>query len=305
MNRRLPSLNALRAFEASARQGSFTAAAQELFVTQGAVSRQVKALEEELGVLLFRRLHRGLELTAEGRTLLAAVSGAFDGIAAAAARLRNQQQDLKIKVPPTFGIRWFIPRLARFQLEQPEVQVRVTTVWRHSIDFAREDFDAGIDFGQGRWSGLCADLLQTEHLVPVCAPALLKGRRPLRTPADLARHTLLHPTTDHSDWRKWLESMGVQDVDPSQGQDFDTLETAMAAAAAGYGVAIGAYELIQEDLRAKRLVMPFGEKLVSYGSYYLIYPEDRLSRPRFVLFRDWLLAEAAADRLRPAQSLAK
>lgn len=290
--RRLPSLNALRAFEAAARHLSFTRAAEELFVTQGAISRQIKALEEELGVLLFRRIHRGLELTEAGRLLLGSVSRAFELIAQVSTRLQQRQQDISIKVPPTFGIRWFIPRLTHFQLLHPEIEVRVTTVWRSMQDFDPDEFDAGICFGNAPWAGQCADLLQTEHLVPVCAPTLLTGRRPLQHARDLSQHTLLHPTTDHSDWRTWLNGVGAQEVDPDQGQDFDTLETAMAAAAAGYGVAIAAYELIQEELRTGRLLLPLGRQLVSGGGYYLVYPAERLNQPRFRVFRDWLLAQA-------------
>ncbi len=295
-HRPLPPLNALRAFEAAARHASFTRAAAELFVTQGAISRQVKALEDELGQPLFRRLARGLELTAAGRTLLEATDAAFDALAAAVARLKAPPPYLALKVMPTFGVRWLIPRLARLQIEQPDLSVRVTTVWHGAGDESgRDAYDASVGFGQGDWPGCGADLLLLEHLVPVCAPALLKGRKPLRAPVDLARQTLLHPSVDHADWRRWLGGVGVAGVDPDQGQNFDTMETTLAAAAAGYGIAIGAYELIRNELAAGLLVMPFGPMLVESGGYYLIYPPERLADPRFVRFRDWLLAEAVAQ----------
>lgn len=296
MNRRLPPLHALRAFEAAARHLSFTRAATELFVTQGAVSRQVKALEDDIGQPLFRRLPRGLELTAAGRSLLGATSEAFDALARAATRLRANANEIRLKVPPTFGVRWLVPRLTRLHLAQRELRVQVTTTWRHDIDFEREEYDAGIQLGRGDWPGLAADLLQIEHLVPVCARALAEGEPPLLVPADLVRHSLLHPTPDHEDWRIWLAAYPVDGVDPEGGQDFVTMEMAIAAAAAGYGVAIGAYELIREDLAAGRLVLPFGPRLAEGGGYYLVYPEERRREARFERFRAWLLAEAAADR---------
>lgn len=205
---------------------------------------------------------------------------------------------LTLKVPPTFGVRWLIPRLARFQREHPEVPVSVTTVWRLEMDFTREDYDAGIDFGRGRWTGLSSDRLLVEHMVPVCSPALLSEGPPLKEPADLRRHVLLHPTLDHIDWRTWLERFEVQGVNPDRGEDFDTMETAMAAAAVGHGVTVGAFEFIQDDLTAGRLVMPFGPRLASAGAYYLVYPADRLAREDFCLFRQWLLTEVVGGHRR-------
>jgi len=293
MTRRLPPLNALRAFEASARHLSFTLAAKELHVTQGAVSRHIKLLEAHFGVPLFRRLHRGLELTERGRLLLPALSDAFDRIARAAMRVSEESRDLKLKVPPSFAIRWLIPRLPGFQTELPDVQVRLTTAWFSEVDFEREGFDACIDIGEGPWPGLAADFIASEHLMPVCAPALVGGDPPLRQPEDLVHHTLLHPTPDHHDWRAWLEVAGVAGVDPSGGQTFGSLDHAARAAAGGLGVAMGDSALIAEDLAAGRLVMPFDVVLTADSAYYFLCPEATAEEPKIAGFRRWLIAEAA------------
>lgn len=291
--RQLPPLNALRAFEASARHLSFTLAAEELHVTQGAVSRHIKLLEAHFGVPLFRRLHRGLELTERGRLLLPALSDAFDRISRAATRVTEESPDLKLKVAPSFAIRWLIPRLSGFQAERPDIQVRLTTVWFTEVDFEREGFDACIDIGDGPWPGLAADFIASEDLMPVCAPALTAGHPPLRQPADLAHHTLLHPTPDHHDWRAWLEAAGVTGVDPSGGQTFGSLDHAARAAASGLGVAMGDRALIAEDLATGRLVTPFDVVLTATSAYYFLCPKATAEEPKIAAFRRWLIAEAA------------
>ena len=197
MSRRLPPLNSLRAFEAAARHLSFTIAAAELHVTQGAVSRAVKGLEDHLGVLLFHRLPRALALTSEGKVLLVGVSEGLDRIAQAAAKVEARAHDLQVKVPPTFTIRWLMRRLIRFQTSRPDIRVRLNTGWEW-VDFDRDDFDAGIVFGNGPWPGLRADPLFEERLTVLCAPALLDR---LKVPADLARCTILHPDSQQNEWR--------------------------------------------------------------------------------------------------------
>lgn len=293
MTRRLPPLNALRAFEAAARHLSFTRAAEELHVTQGAVSRHIKLLEAHFGVPLFRRLHRGLELTERGRDLLPAISDAFERIARAAARLAGEDRDLRLNVPPSFAIRWLIPRLPRFRAQQPDIRVRLTTDLAHD-EFYRGDFDAGIDCADPtRWPDLHLTLVSDERLTPVCAPALIAGDPPLESPGDLAGHTLLHPTPDHRDWRKWLAAAGVGEVDPEQGQTFSTEDMAVRAAAGGHGVAIGDLTLIAEELAAGQLVAPFDLVLSGDSGYYFLCSPARAAEPKIALFRDWLLAEAA------------
>ena len=181
MSRRLPPLNGLRAFEAAARHLSFTLAAEELHVTQGAVSRSVKGLEDHLGVFLFQRLPRMLALTSEGKVLLAGVTEGLDRIAQAAAKVEARAHDLQVKVPPTFTIRWLMRRLIRFQTSRPDIRVRLNTGWEW-VDFDRDDFDAGIVFGIGPWPGLRADPLFEERLTVLCAPAIAR-------PAEVARRS--------------------------------------------------------------------------------------------------------------------
>jgi LysR family glycine cleavage system transcriptional activator len=290
---RLPPLNALRAFEAAARHLSFTRAAAELHVTQGAVSRHVKLLEADLGVALFLRRHRGLELTERGRDLLPAVSDAFERIARAAARLASEDRDLRLIAPPSFAIRWLIPRLPRFRARQPAIRVRLTTDLSHD-EFYRGGYDAGIDCDHPpRWPDLHLTPISAERLTPVCAPALIDGDPQLGSPGDLAAHTLLHPTPDHRDWRKWLAAFGVGGVDPEQGQTFNTEDMAVRAAAGGHGVAIGDLTLIAEELAAGQLVAPFDLVLSDDSGYYFICSPARAAEPKIAAFRDWLLAEAA------------
>lgn len=296
MTRRLPPLNALRAFEAAARHLSFTLAANELSVTQGAISRQIKGLEDFLGVRLFYRMHRRLMLTREGEMLLPATSTSLDKIAAIASSVSTHEKVLKIKAPPTYAMRWFYPRLGRFQSERPDVPVRLTTAFEHWVDFDQQTFDAIVVFGIADWGeNVIADRLKQERLMPVCSPELLTGPEPLLDFEDLTHHTLLHPTRDHSDWRAWLMAAGVTNIDPNSGQEFDTLELAMTAAANGYGVAIGDYSLLEEDLAANRLALPFDLE-IGGGAYYLVYPASVAESKKFKVFRDWLLAESRDNR---------
>jgi LysR family glycine cleavage system transcriptional activator len=204
---RLPALTALRAFEAAARLGSVTAAATELSVTQGAVSRQIRLLEEDLGQALFRRLHRGLELTAGGEKLSLSLSDAFAQIGHAVADLKRPNDVVSVKAAPTFAIRWLLPRLVRFRRAHPAIKLVVATAW-HEVDLVRESFDCGI-------TGCGAPQVRNPHyiwlelvketILPVCTPAYARKMGAPHSAADFARHTLLHPTPDRSDWRLWME----------------------------------------------------------------------------------------------------
>src|SRR5215468_6199272 len=212
MLRRLPSLNALKAFEAAARHESFTRAAEELFVTQGAVSHQVKALELELGVKLFNRERQRLVITEAGRDYLTAVRDAFDRIDIGTERLLQRQNSgvLTVSTSPDFAAKWLVNRLGRFAEEHPNIDLRVSAT-PHHVDFAREDIDLAIRHSEGPVSGLHCTRLCTEEQFPVCSPALLTGRRALKTPANLSRHTLLH-VDDHKDWTRWLGGLGIKSV---------------------------------------------------------------------------------------------
>lgn len=296
MKQRLPPLNALRAFEAAGRHQSFTLAAEELHVTQGAVSRHVKLLEEHLGVVLFRRLARGLELTEQGRSFLPEVSESFQRLASAARKLSTQDHDLRIIAPPSVAIRWLVPRIHKFQARYPDIRVRMSTELYDYDGILRGDYDLGLDcFDQDRPDALDAILIMSEALTPVCAPSLLEGPNPLREPNDLSDHVLLHPTEDHRDWQRWVDFAGADQVDPTQGQSFGTLDLAVRAAASGLGVAIGDLGLIRNELETGQVVAPFDQVLREGTGYLLIALKGRFKEPKIAAFRDWLLEEAKAD----------
>lgn len=286
--RRLPSLNALKAFESAARLGSFTRAARELSVTQGAVSRQVKQLENELGINLFLRQHRKLALTDQGRLLLPPLTHALDTMADGVERIRSQQQDLNLKVHPTFAIRWLIPRLHRFQSRHPEVQVRLTTS-SVNVDFSGENFDAGITHLGDDKPGVIREKILEERLIPVCAPALVTGARPLKEPADLQHHMLLHNSPDLKEWQIWAGQMGVNGLRLERGQVFEVDDAALQAAVAGLGVALGDLFLIRDELDAGRLTAPFGCLPAKTGFYYFSRPRFSARTAGVGAFQEWLV----------------
>jgi LysR family glycine cleavage system transcriptional activator len=296
MAERLPPLSALRTFEAAARHLSFTRAADELHVTQAAVSHQIKALEADLGVRLFRRLNRSLLLTEDGQLLAPAVRRAFDELAAGVEQVRGRGGGtLTISTTPSIAANWLAGRLGRFQALRPEFEIRLMATPR-LVDFAREGVDCGIRYGFGAWPGLMVDRLFSAALTPVCSPRLLEGPEPLREFADLARHTLLHALDDMDDWRLWLRAAGVSGVDPQRGPKFESMPLALQAAISGTGVAISRGPLADEALAAGALVRPFDFELPSECAYYFVVPELRAEQPKVQAFRTWLLAEVAAAR---------
>ncbi len=301
MARRLPPLNAIRAFEASARHLSFTKAAEELFVTQAAISHQIKALEAALGLQLFRRFNRRLMLTDAGQAYLPPLREALDGIAAATERLRAAEQtgSLKVSVLPSFAAKWLLPRLSRFRERHPEIDVLVSAS-NAIVDFAHEEVDIAIRYGFGRYPGLEVDFLMGDRIFPVCSPKVLADGPPLREPADLRHHTLLHDAdalaTESESWRVWLDAAGVTGVDPSRGPGFSDSSMLLQAAIDGQGVALGRSALAALDLEAGRLVQPFGPSIPSNLNYYIVTPRGAGERPKARLFHDWLLEEAAAGQ---------
>ncbi len=292
MSRKLPPLNSLRAFEAAARNLSFTRASQELHVTQAAISHQVKALEEFLDVQLFTRRSRDLLLTEEGQWYWPQVRDLFERLADATekvqAKARKASGPLSVSVVPTFAVQWLVPRLSAFNAEFPDIDVRLKAS-DDEVNFLADNVDVAIYFGSGRWSGLQVDLLLEEALFPVCSPALLKGRKPLKTPADLAQHVLLHDGS-HEAWRSWLEFAGVSNVKWQNGPVFSHTAMVLQAAAHGQGVAIGHSVLAQTDLRSGRLVRPFEQRLPLDEGYFLVTPGQTADRPKVAAFRQWLLA---------------
>ncbi|WDP91757.1 MAG: transcriptional regulator GcvA [Desulfobacter sp.] len=288
MNKRdLPSLNGLRAFEAAARHLSFTRAARELNVTQGAVSRQIKQLESHLNTILFHRNHRTLTLTDQGRLLAQPLTRSLDIMADAVYRLKTQQHDLNLKVHPTFAIRWLIPRLHRFQSKYPEIRVRLTTS-SVNVDFARENFDAGITHLGREVPGVIRERILKEQLVPVCAPSLLKKGPAITAPEDLRCHTLLHNSPDMREWSAWAAQTGVSDLSLERGQIFEVDDAALQAATAGLGVALGDLFLIRDELASGRLVTPLGKTPIRTGSYYFSRPDFEPENKGVRVFREWI-----------------
>jgi LysR family glycine cleavage system transcriptional activator len=296
----LPSLNALRAFEAAARHESFTKAAEDLCVTQGAVSHQVKALEAELGVSLFHRERQRLAITEAGRFYLEVVRDAFDRVALGTERLlyRHAAGVLTVSVSPNFATKWLVHRLGRFAEAHPEIDLRVSASLA-DVDFAREDVDLAIRHGEGNWPSLDLTRLCTEQLFPVCSPKLLEGPDALREPADLRRHTLLHLDSRHlesrKDWMKWLNAAGVTDADVEHGPIFNQASMGIDAAVNGQGVALARTALAAWDLIGGRLIEPFRLRLPLSYAYWIACPKATAELPKIVAFRRWLLAEAAED----------
>ncbi len=295
MPRRLPPLNALKAFEAAARHESFTRAAEELCVTQGAVSHQVKALEAELGMKLFNRERQRLAITDAGRAYLVVVRDAFDRIASGTERLLQRQSGgaLTVSTSPNFAAKWLVHRMGRFAEAHPEIDLRVSASLQH-VDFAREDIDLAIRHGDGTAPGLHVTRLCVEQLFPVCSPKLLGGRGPLRTPAELGRFQLLH-VNDRQGWSQWLDFAGVTGVDPSRGPVLNQASMAIDAAVDGQGVALARTALAAWDLIGGRLVRPFAMAMPVAFAYWIVCPRATAKLPKIAAFSDWLLAEAAED----------
>lgn len=291
-------LDLLHTFEAAARHLSFTAAGDELALSQSAVSRQVQQLEESLGVPLFERRHRALALTEAGRIMQRAVEDSLARLLDAAARARPAPatQQVAITCTPGFASFWLIPRLARFTASHPQVDVRISATL-DIVDLARQGIDVAVRFIPS--SGASGPLLFEEEVQPLCAPALLRdAQRPLRVPADLRRHTLL--TIDHPDsaptldWEPWLQLMEVEAIRPASTLRFTLYTEAVAAAAAGQGVVIGRLPLLADLVREGKLVAPFGGRAASRRGYYVQLAPHADGNPHARDFRDWLVAEAAA-----------
>jgi LysR family glycine cleavage system transcriptional activator len=300
-HRRLPPLNAVRAFEAAARCGGFQVAGAELNVSANAVGRLVKVLEDWLGVPLFRRLARGVVVTEAGRNYLAHVEAVLDQLAEATADLQRAEHSkvLTISAMPSFVARWLVPRLGRLTEQHRDLDVRLLASVP-LIDFAREEVDVAIRLGPGVYEGLRSDLLMREDFYPVCSPALLARGPALRKPADLARHVLLHDEwepriPDQLDWARWLAAVKVRGVDAQRGVRFSFSHMTLQAAAAGQGVALASSALLGDDLEAGRLVRPFNELSVQgpYG-FHIVCPRHTAEREKVAAFRAWALAEAAA-----------
>ncbi|WP_321803476.1 transcriptional regulator GcvA [Burkholderia sp. BCC1988] len=296
-------LNALRAFEASARHQSFSAAAAELHVTPAAVGQLVRGLEEWLGTPLFRRGSSGrlrLVPTEAAERALPDIRAGFDRLTVGLERLKEGSASgvLTVAISPAFAAKWLLPRIERFQSAWPETDVRLDTNLK-PVDFVTQQIDIGVRYGTGSWPGLVAEKLMDEDVYPVCSPELLRGRS-LQKPADLARETLIHDLsmdsrTGFPAWDTWLQKAGVMDVATGRGMQINNSAAVLQAAIDGHGVALARSVMARDDLAAGRLVRLFPE--ISYASplaYYVVFREECSSLAKLVAFRDWLLKEAAS-----------
>lgn len=314
MSYRLPPLTAFRAFEAAARHLSFKKAAEELHVTPAAVSQQIKALEEYLGVALFKRLTRALEITSQGRAMLPKVRQGFDCLAAAVAATRQGEAGvITITAPPSFASHWLVPRLARLAADHPELRIRLASspdavdqpgnapiLPEQGADPRTADCEAAIRFGTGLYPGLRVDRLFAPEYLPVCSPALIAAS-PLLRPADLRQQVLIHDETiadgEHSvGWAEWLAAAGLRLAECPRQAHFSNAVLALDAALAGQGVALSLRDLVAADVAAGRLMLPFALTLPSPYAYFLVLPEQTAARPDVAALRDWLVAEGGRSQ---------
>ncbi|MBO3758151.1 LysR family transcriptional regulator [Ciceribacter sp. L1K22] len=286
----LPSLSLLAAFEAAARTGSITAAAKELDLTQSAVSRQIKALENQLGIELFLRERQTIRLTIAGESYAREIRDALQRISTASLNLRANPKGgtLNLAILPTFGTRWLAPRLGAFLSANPGITINLVTRLR-PFDFRLESIDAAIHFGQPSWPGGELSFLMKETTLPCCSPAF-KAMHKLDQPADVLDVPLLHLATRPDAWERWLTHCGVP-FESVTGMLFDQFATAAQAAIGGIGVALLPVFLIQEELRRGQLVPAIDREIESRECYYLAYPKERMDYPPLAAFREWITAE--------------
>ena len=296
MSKRLPPLNSLRVFDAAARHLSFTKAAEELFVTQAAVSHQIKSLEDFLGLKLFRRRNRSLLLAEEGQSYYLDIKEIFSSLNEATRKLqaRSAKGALTVSLPPSFAIQWLVPRLSGFNSAYPGIDVRIQAVDREE-DKLSDDVDVAIFHGRGNWPGLRAERLYAEYLIPVCSPSLLMGDNLLKEPADLGHHTLLHDAS-RRDWLAYTKQLGLQQVNVQQGPIFSHSAMVVQAAVHGQGIALVNNVMAQTEIEAGRLVCPFNEVLVSKNAFYLVCHDSQAELGKIAAFRQWILARAASEQ---------
>jgi len=294
-------LNALRAFETAARCLSFQDAAAQLFVTPAAVSHQVKRLEAYLGVELFRRGHRVVELTAEGAALAASLGELFGLLDQALERVAAPAATrLRVSTVESFAAKWLAPRLHRFHHDHPDIQLRVET-GNERADFVRDGIDLAIRYGPGGYAGVHAERMMDAPAFPVCAPSLANdARRPLASPDDLRHHTLLHDAGATGrpgvpDWAAWLDAAGAAGVDATRGPMFASIYLAQEAAVAGHGVALGLAPLVEEDLQRGRLIKPFEGCVDNAYAFWIVRRQSAGTAPAIDAFCRWLRKEASAS----------
>ncbi|WP_271407553.1 transcriptional regulator GcvA [Pseudomonas sp. Q1-7] len=296
---RLPPLNAVRAFEAVARHLSITLAADELNVTPGAVSRQIRTLEDYMEQPLFTRGHRQITLTPAGEQYFKAVARIIEDLRGATRKLKRptKRRQIKVRAYTTFAMQWLIPRLASFHQENPKIEVLLTASL-DPVDFHKEDLDAAIRLGAGDWPNCNCYALSDNVLAPVCSPALLELGPGLHEPADVAEYTMLHSIARPDDWSHWLQAAGIGSaVDARAGMTYQSSSMAYAAAAGGQGIAIAQLFLVEKELREGTLVRPFPQTVdMGAYTYYLLTPKHRAESEDMGTFRQWLLEQARRTR---------
>jgi LysR family transcriptional regulator, glycine cleavage system transcriptional activator len=290
-----PSLSALRAFETAARTLSFTSAAHELNLTQGAISHQVNMLETRLGVKLFEREARGLKLTEAGGRYLPLVRDSLERLRTAEDLIRLERPSvLNITVSPNFASKWLVPRLGGFSVTHPNLDLRISASLQH-VDFNREDIDLAVRHGNGDWPELHVTRLCVEELFPACSPSLLQAGPPIRTPADLAGHVLVHDRS-RKYWRDWLAVFAIECPDTERGPVFDQTALAIDAALAGQGVALARSALASLDLISGRLVRPLREAVPAEFAYWIVCRKSAADAPKISQFRAWLIEQVQDDK---------
>lgn len=295
---RLPPLNAMRVVEAAGRHMSFTRAAEELCVTPGAVSRQVKLLEDVLGINVFKRNSRELRLTPESEAYIADLTDVFERLGNANQRFVHSQQGrpLHVHCTMTFALRWLVPRLAMFHATHPKRNIRITTALMPiATQVETGDIDVMIELGDGNWPDLMTHRLVDSELIPACSPALAATFKPENGINELANQTLLHSLAVPTDWERWTKAAGATSVDPDSGLRFESSTLAYQAAIEGIGVALAQRCMIQEDLQMGRLVTPFDIAYKDGSGYFLIHTPEIACEKRLVEFREWLIETVKAS----------
>jgi LysR family glycine cleavage system transcriptional activator len=291
MARKLPPLNSLRAFEAAARHLSFTRAADELFVTQAAISHQVKGLEEYLGHSLFKRLPRNLALTSQGEALMPVLADAFDDMANAVISLKQEKAGsvLNVRLAPSFAAKWLSPRLKEFWRLYPEIDLCLFHA-HNAVDFEREDIDLAVTYGRGDWKGVESTPIIKLDFFPVASPTWVANNGPLIKPEQLLDVTLLHDAGPHA-WNEWLRQAGVKGINNKRGTTIDDTNVLIQTAIDGQGVALGSTPFVEDHLASGRLVTVFDQVLITDYAYYVVCPKTNLQRPDVKAFKEWLLAQ--------------
>jgi LysR family glycine cleavage system transcriptional activator len=315
MSYRLPSLNALRAFEVAARHLSFKKAADELSVTPTAISHQIRGLEDYLGIPLFRRLTRALQLTAEGEAMLPKIREGIECFVLGVDRARRRAEggQLTVVAPPTFASRWLVPRLQSFAQTHPQVKLHVAASLRTidsreqpgglgeaPVDPREGDSGVSIRFGTGAYEGCRVDRLFAPTYTAVCSPKLLMGKRPMRRPSDLRYHVLIHDDTIADDrlrptWEEWLRAAQAPNVDSTSGPHFSNSGLALSAAIDGLGIALAPKSMVAADVAAGRLAIPFAVSIGGNYAYYLVVPQAVAHRPAVTAFREWILDQSMRE----------